>query len=145
MEDVAAAAGVGKGTLYRRFGDKSGLAAALLDEREQEVQAGLLSGSPPLGPGAPAADRVRRRAAGPGCDGADREPRCAPAHRAHRLWRQHCRYLPAEAGAPEPDVRADALLAALTAEQVRQWVVEERRELAELTGAVDRLARSLAR
>src|SRR3954454_3811127 len=28
MDDVAAAAGVGKGTLYRRFGDKSGLASA---------------------------------------------------------------------------------------------------------------------
>src|SRR4051812_942576 len=58
MDDVVAAAGVGKGTLYRRFGDKSGLAAALLDERERELQAAILSGPPPLGPGAPAAERV---------------------------------------------------------------------------------------
>ena len=32
MDAVAAAAGVGKGTLFRRFGDKAGLAVALLDE-----------------------------------------------------------------------------------------------------------------
>src|SRR4051812_6991170 len=50
MDDVAAAAGVGKGTLYRRFGDKGGLAMALLDEREAELQQRILSGPPPLGP-----------------------------------------------------------------------------------------------
>src|SRR3954465_10063 len=58
MDDVAAAAGVGKGTLYRRFGDKSGLAAALLDEWESELQGGMLSGPPPLGPGAPPEERL---------------------------------------------------------------------------------------
>src|SRR5262245_66219958 len=52
MDQVAAAAGVGKGTLYRRFGDKAGLAVALLDERESALQAKLLTGPPPLGPGA---------------------------------------------------------------------------------------------
>lgn len=58
MDAVAEAAGVGKGTVFRRFGDKAGLAAALLDERERDLQRALLSGPPPLGPGAPAADRV---------------------------------------------------------------------------------------
>ena len=58
MDDIAASAGVGKGTLYRRFGDKSGLAAALLDERESRLQAAMLGGPPPLGPGAPPADRL---------------------------------------------------------------------------------------
>src|SRR3954468_23525539 len=58
MDDVVAAAGVGKGTVFRRFGDKSGLAAALLDERERELQAAILSGEPPLGPGASSRDRV---------------------------------------------------------------------------------------
>src|SRR5215469_18354763 len=52
MDQVAAAAGVGKGTLFRRFGDKAGLAAALLDEREAELQEAILRGPPPLGPGA---------------------------------------------------------------------------------------------
>ncbi|MEV0648034.1 TetR family transcriptional regulator [Phytomonospora sp. NPDC050363] len=59
MADVAAAAGVGVGTLYRRFGDRSGLAYALIDGRERLFQTAFLEGPPPLGPGAPAADRVR--------------------------------------------------------------------------------------
>ncbi|MGH3367930.1 MAG: TetR/AcrR family transcriptional regulator, partial [Nocardioidaceae bacterium] len=58
MDDVAAEAGVGKGTLYRRFGDKGGLAVALLDQRERELQQAMLSGAPPLGPGAPAKVRL---------------------------------------------------------------------------------------
>ncbi|MDN3239622.1 TetR/AcrR family transcriptional regulator [Glycomyces tritici] len=58
MDKVAAAAGVGKGTLFRRFGDKAGLAAALLDARERVLQEAVLSGPPPLGPGAPERDRL---------------------------------------------------------------------------------------
>jgi AcrR family transcriptional regulator len=52
MDAVAAAAGVGKGTLFRRFGDKAGLAVALLDARERELQEAILTGPAPLGPGA---------------------------------------------------------------------------------------------
>ncbi|MFE9106844.1 TetR/AcrR family transcriptional regulator [Actinomadura geliboluensis] len=51
MDAVAAAAGVGKGTLFRRFGDKAGLAAALLNQRERDLQDAILSGPAPLGPG----------------------------------------------------------------------------------------------
>ncbi|MEV0613277.1 TetR family transcriptional regulator [Nonomuraea sp. NPDC050404] len=51
MAEVAAAAGVGVGTLYRRFGDRSGLAYALIDAREREFQAAFVEGPPPLGPG----------------------------------------------------------------------------------------------
>ncbi|MEU4194598.1 helix-turn-helix domain-containing protein [Kribbella sp. NPDC026611] len=58
LDAIAAEAGVGKGTVFRRFGDRAGLAVALLDEREQELQAKILTGPPPLGPGAPAVDRV---------------------------------------------------------------------------------------
>ncbi|WP_100448302.1 TetR/AcrR family transcriptional regulator [Glycomyces xiaoerkulensis] len=58
MDQVATAAGVGKGTLFRRFGDKAGLAAALLDSRERVLQDGILTGPPPLGPGAPAPERM---------------------------------------------------------------------------------------
>jgi AcrR family transcriptional regulator len=58
MDAVAAEAGVGKGTLFRRFGDKAGLAAALLDERETELQERILRGPAPLGPDAPPADRL---------------------------------------------------------------------------------------
>ncbi|WP_049566994.1 TetR/AcrR family transcriptional regulator [Nonomuraea sp. SBT364] len=59
MAEVAATAGVGVGTLYRRFGDRSGLAYALIDEREREFQAAFLDGPPPLGPGAEPRERVR--------------------------------------------------------------------------------------
>src|SRR3712207_2595896 len=58
MDDVAAAAGVGKGTLYRRFTDKGGLAFALLGERGRELQEEMIAGPPPLGPGAPPAERL---------------------------------------------------------------------------------------
>jgi AcrR family transcriptional regulator len=58
MDDVAAEAGVGKGTLYRRFGDRSSLIRALISEPEQEFQESLIRGAPPLGPGAPPAERL---------------------------------------------------------------------------------------
>jgi AcrR family transcriptional regulator len=59
MEAVARAACVGTGTLYRRFGDRAGLAFALLDEHTRDFQNALISGPPPLGPGAPACERLR--------------------------------------------------------------------------------------
>ena len=58
MEDVAAAAGVGKGTLFRRFGDRSTLLHALLDEGERALQEAVLRGPAPLGPGAPPRERL---------------------------------------------------------------------------------------
>lgn len=54
MEDIARAAGVGKGTLYRRYPSREAIAIALLDEHERVLQEQLISGPPPLGPGAPA-------------------------------------------------------------------------------------------
>src|SRR5581483_11999553 len=58
MDDVASAAGVGKGTLYRRFGDRSSLLRALIEEPERAFQDELLRGRPPLGPGAHPQDRL---------------------------------------------------------------------------------------
>lgn len=58
MDAVAAAAGVGKGTVFRRFGDRAGLAQALIDEQMREFQEQVLHGPPPLGPGAPPTDRL---------------------------------------------------------------------------------------
>ena len=58
MDCVAATAGVGKGTLYRRFGDRNGLVRALIEEDERAFQDRLIRGAPPLGPGAPAAERL---------------------------------------------------------------------------------------
>jgi len=59
MDRVAAAAGVGVGTVYRRFGDRAGLVYALLDDDERRFQAAFLFGPPPLGPGASPVTRIR--------------------------------------------------------------------------------------
>jgi AcrR family transcriptional regulator len=58
MEALASAAGVGKGTVFRRFGSRAGLMAAVLDFSEAEWQAAVIGGPPPLGPGAPPWDRL---------------------------------------------------------------------------------------
>jgi AcrR family transcriptional regulator len=58
IDRIAAHAGVGKGTVFRRFGDRAGLTAALLDEHMRAFQDAFLSGPPPLGPGAPADERL---------------------------------------------------------------------------------------
>ncbi|GHH66957.1 TetR family transcriptional regulator [Kitasatospora indigofera] len=132
MDQVAAAAGVGKGTLFRRFGDKSGLAAALLDARERVLQEEILSGPPPLGPGAPAGERLAAfldayfdyllehlalvrmsETATPGA-----------RYRigAYRFWHRHVAImLP---GAPDPEHTAHALLAALAADHVAALLPE---------------------
>lgn len=59
MNAVAAAAGVGVGTVYRRFGDHAGLVEALMEHREGRLQEKMHSGPPPLGPGAPPVARIR--------------------------------------------------------------------------------------
>ncbi|WP_067545372.1 TetR/AcrR family transcriptional regulator [Nocardia crassostreae] len=58
MDRVAAAAGVGKGTIYHRFGSRANLLYALLAEPAEALMAAISEGPPPLGPGASAADRL---------------------------------------------------------------------------------------
>ena len=58
LDAVAERAGVGKGTVFRRFGDRSGLFQALLDEHLRNFQDAFMFGPPPLGPGAPAKERL---------------------------------------------------------------------------------------
>lgn len=58
MDAIACEAGVGKGTLFRRFGDRASLFHALLDERERAFQEAFIRGPAPLGPGAPARERL---------------------------------------------------------------------------------------
>jgi AcrR family transcriptional regulator len=58
MDEIADAAGVGKGTLFRRFGSRAALALAVLSDRESRFQEQLIRGEPPLGPGAPPAERL---------------------------------------------------------------------------------------
>jgi AcrR family transcriptional regulator len=58
MDGLAERAGLGKGTVFRRFGSRAGIFRALLDEAESEFQEQVLSGPPPLGPGAAPLDRL---------------------------------------------------------------------------------------
>lgn len=152
MDDVAAEAQVGKGTLYRRFGDKSGLAAALLDEQEIALQEGMLSGPPPLGPGASPVQRLTAFVEAyiyyvdKHLDLVAMSQTASPGARlrtgSHQLWQHHCKILLAEAKAPDPEIRADALMAALTAEQIQHWRRTKTR--AEITRAIAGIAVRLA-
>jgi AcrR family transcriptional regulator len=58
MDGLAERAGLGKGTVFRRFRTRAGIFHALLDEEETRFQQQLMSGPPPLGPGAPAVERL---------------------------------------------------------------------------------------
>jgi AcrR family transcriptional regulator len=58
IAEVAEAAGVGAGSIYRAVGNRSGLLLALLDEDERELQDHMIRGEPPIGPGAPPAERL---------------------------------------------------------------------------------------
>jgi AcrR family transcriptional regulator len=58
IDEIARAAGVAKGTVFHRFGDRAGLVMALVDDEERALQERILRGDPPLGPGAPPADRM---------------------------------------------------------------------------------------
>ncbi len=58
MDGLAERAGLGKGTVFRRFGSRAGIFQALLDDDERAFQEQVLSGPPPLGPGAEPLDRL---------------------------------------------------------------------------------------
>ena len=58
MDALAERAGLGKGTVFRRFGTRAGIFQALLDDDEREFQQRVLSGPPPLGPGAAPLERL---------------------------------------------------------------------------------------
>src|SRR5687768_4632631 len=58
MDQVAAVAGVGKGTVFHRFGNRAGLMRALMQERAMALQQAVVDGPPPLGPGAPPRERL---------------------------------------------------------------------------------------
>jgi AcrR family transcriptional regulator len=58
IEQVADEAGVAKGTVFHRFGSRTGLMTALMYERAQALSEAIADGLPPLGPGAPDRDRL---------------------------------------------------------------------------------------
>jgi AcrR family transcriptional regulator len=121
MRTIAAEAGVGVGTLYRRFGDKASLAGTVLDDHARALQEAILSGPPPLGPGAPPAERLEAFLSAL-VDHTEKELDLVLAVQQlggfglgpYPAWRLHVRVLVAElAPAFDADWLAEALLAPL--------------------------------
>lgn len=140
MGEIARAAEVGRGTLYRRYPDVASIARALLDEHEREVQAQLLGGTPPLGPGAPPAERLAAfyDAMVTLLDqhvhlvlGAEAGT-ARFATGAYDFWRAHVHALLAEARVPGSDALVDTLLAPLAPEVFSH----QRHELGLSTGSI---------
>jgi len=153
MDGLAARAGLGKGTVFRRFGTRAGIFQALLDDAERDFQRQVLAGPPPLGPGAPPVDRLiaygrartgflagHRDLARAALDG--RDP--GPAGPQSPLSRAHIRFLLGQIplGPADLDVLATQLTAALDGPLLLYL------SAAALTGAAgqapDRLARGWA-
>lgn len=134
MSEIARDAGVAKGTVFHRFGDRAGLALALVDEQERALQERILRGPPPLGPGAPPRERllaflgalaeltVDNRELLLEVDGAGPAARYRTG--AYRAWLQHVVLLLGELGvARDPALTAHLLLAPLAADLV--WHLHE--------------------
>ena len=151
-DDIAAAAGVGKGTLFRRFGSRAGLMVVLLDEDEKAQQQAILFGPPPLGPGAPPLQRLlaygRERLKFVDTHHAllsdvNRDPQMrfnAPM----TLHHSHIRLLLESAGTSgDLDTQATALLDLLDADYVRHELTDRGRSLADLGDAWETVARKL--
>ena len=149
MEDVARAAGVGKGTLYRRYPDRAALALALLDEHEHRLHQQLIDGPPPLGPGAAPAERLAAFYAAM-VELLDRHFELALAAEAARYrtgayehWRAHVHTLLLDAGRADPDgVLAELLLAPLAVD-LYQRLVTRGTARASLLDALAELARRI--
>jgi AcrR family transcriptional regulator len=132
MDAIAAEAGVGKGTLFRRFGDRAGLALALLEEHTAAMQEGMIRGPAPLGPGAPPKERLAAMARAQLALLEDHHDLMAAADKGRAgtrfnsgpyvFLRVHATMLIREAD-PETDaeVVADVLLACLSADAFRYW------------------------
>lgn len=151
-DDIAVAAGVGKGTLFRRFGSRAGLMMVLLDEDETAQQEAFMFGPPPLGPGAPPLDRLlaygRERLRFVQChqallSDAVRDPQMRFAG-PFMLHRSHVRMLLEAAGTTgDLDAQTDALIALLDADYVAHQTADRGRTLDELAAAWEDTARKL--
>ncbi|KPI34093.1 regulatory protein TetR [Actinobacteria bacterium OV450] len=152
--DIAAAAGVGKGTLFRAFGDRAGLLRALYEARLEPVREAVEAGPPPLGPATPPQERAlavldavlcfkldnRRLALALEESGTGSPYQAGHYARWHDLLRSVLERIP---GLADADFTAHALLAATRADLVEQLAGEEgaRRERlrAQLAGYVTRV------
>ena len=152
MDDIAQDAGVGKGTLFRRFGDRASLAHALLDATETAFQEELIRGEPPLGPGAPPCERVIAFGEAMIDLCVDRRDLMAEVQAGPRWlrtsiysgYRAHLSYLVAMA-APEQDAEfvADTLLGVLRADLVNHLVADRGMDTQRLKDGFRALATTL--
>jgi AcrR family transcriptional regulator len=152
MDDIAAAAGVGKGTVFRRFGSRAGLMMVLLDEDERASQRAFLFGPPPLGPDAPPLDRLLAFGRDRLCfahahhellSAANRDPQTR-YNAAAEVLRTHVRLLLASAGTTgNLDAQTDALLALLDVDYVEHQLRDRGHTLQTLGDAWESLARKL--
>ncbi|MFI5934794.1 TetR/AcrR family transcriptional regulator [Actinoplanes sp. NPDC051494] len=159
MDQVAAAAGVGKGTIFHRFGSRAGLMTALMQDRAMALSASVTSGPPPLGPGAEPAVRLiafldavvevvarnKGLLAALGQATADshrQESDDRDGHPVYGFWHGHIAGLLAEA-CPGLDaaVHADLLLAPLSSGPVLRLL--ERGEAGRVAGALRTAASAL--
>ncbi|MBN6051298.1 helix-turn-helix transcriptional regulator [Nonomuraea sp. RK-328] len=149
LDEVAREAGVGVGTVYRRFGDRTGLVWALIDEHERRFQAAFMTGPPPVGPGAPPEARLRaflralvdRMVAQQDIYlqlelGADKGRYSGP----YRIHHTHVAALLTQA---RPDIDAgffaDALLAPVNVRLIRFQLVERGKSIEEVKSGLDAL------
>lgn len=151
-DDIAAAAGVGKGTVFRRFGSRAGLMLVLLDEDEQDHQQAFMFGPPPLGPGAAPLDRllaygrerlqfVQRHRALLSDAARNTQLRFAGPNALHR---SHVRMLLSAAGTTgDLDMHAESLIALLDADYVAHETIDRGRDLDDLIVAWQDIARKL--
>ncbi|WP_328581780.1 TetR/AcrR family transcriptional regulator [Streptomyces sp. NBC_00370] len=137
MADIAAAAGVGKGTLFRAFGDRPGLLRALYETRLEPLGEAIETGPPPLGPATPPRDRLpalldavlcfkldnRRLALALEESGSNSPYQAEHYERWHHLLRAVLEQIP---GLPDPEFTAHALLAATRADLVEHLAEKER-------------------
>ncbi|MFZ2529942.1 MAG: TetR/AcrR family transcriptional regulator [Rhodococcus sp. (in: high G+C Gram-positive bacteria)] len=144
IEQIARAAGVGKGTIFHRFGNRAGLMRALVYERAHALRAAVLAGDPPLGPGAPADERllayfdemfrlvVNNVELMIAYDNATDDPH---AEAIHAFWYGHIEALLADA---RPDVDAEVLARVLLGTLGGEMVLHHIR-----TGRAERLAAAI--
>ncbi|MHA7218057.1 TetR/AcrR family transcriptional regulator [Arthrobacter sp. MDT1-48-3] len=121
---VARRAGVGKGTVFRRFGNRAGLMHALADHAGRSFQQAFMAGPPPLGPGALPLDRLvafgeasieRMRYDGQILRAAEQQGGADLEHPTQQLVRLHLSMLLRQIGAPDPELGSYQLAAFLNA------------------------------
>jgi len=154
IERVAAKAGVSKGTVFHRFGSRTGLMVELMKERAAGLQELVTEGAPPLGPGAPAGERLlaflsavvevvgRNKGLLAALGIAVTPPRDGGERPVYRFWHGHVSALLTEARPDlDAEVVADLLLACLHAEPTLRML--ERGEADRVASALHAMALGL--